>query len=247
MHFPPMEVVSRYRGRVTLARVLLYMHTVLYRYPRFGVWCYLIRSGKKVVVFDAGPRFSSLLGGKWGRDVDNTARILYALDRYFPDMPVSFIAASHYHFDHVENAPHLQQRLAKRQKTVPPIRLHANEYEPKRFLHVFPHSLIRVFQQAGYSDWRLGKPICDGERIAGSSYRFVHCPGHTSGNLALRSDTEKIVIGGYWAKPRQRVGLLLRLVTALIDEAADDFSKTRSAVRGSEAYRIFTYHPTLRD
>ncbi|MFZ5535048.1 MAG: MBL fold metallo-hydrolase [Patescibacteria group bacterium] len=245
MHTPVIEVVSETHGKPSVVRVLLVMQTFLYRYPRFGVWCYLIRSGKKVVVFDAGPRFSSLLGGKWGRDVDNTARILYALDRYFPDMPVSFIAASHYHFDHVENAPHLQQRLAKRQKTVPPIRLHTNEYEPKRFLHVFPHSLIRVFQQAGYSDWRLGKPICDGERIAGSSYRFVHCPGHTSGNLALRSDIEKVFIGGYWAIPKQRVGILARIITSFVDESTACFPVTIRHMQGCESYRIATYHPTL--
>jgi glyoxylase-like metal-dependent hydrolase (beta-lactamase superfamily II) len=247
MDAPVIEVVSRYRGNVTVARVLLYMHTIVYRYPRFGVWCYLIRSGKNVVVFDAGPRFGSLFGGKWGKDVGNTSRILTALDRYFPGIPVSYIAASHYHFDHVENAPYLQQQLAGRQRSMPPIRVHARELEPKRFLHLFPHSLVGVLKSAGYKTWKMGKPIRDGESIPGSSYRFIHCPGHTSGNLALRSDTEKVVIGGYWAVPQKKVGLVARLVTSFVDEATADFSKTKRMLRGSETYRIVCYHPTLRD
>lgn len=230
---------------VVAARVLLRMNAILYRYPSYGVWCYLIRSERGVVVFDAGPKYLSVLGGKglFRRESGNTRRILAAMTRYFPGQEVSYIAASHYHFDHTENAPHLQSAVSRRQHTVPHIRLHAYEYGEKRFLHIVPSSVSRIYAAAGYGKWKLGEPIRDGESIQGSGFRYLLVPGHTSGNLALVNDDARIFIGGYWAVTGRKVSPFIRFVTRFVDECPSEFAKTDALLMRYRNYRVYTYHP----
>lgn len=241
------EVVMSQKKRVDVVRILLKMNTIVYQYPRYGIWCYLFRSTKGIVIFDPGPRYLSVFGGRgfWARESGNTERIIDGLNTYFPGALVSYIAASHYHFDHVENAPHVQSVLKKKFGTIAPIRLHANDYLPKRFLHIFPCSLSRVFAAAGYRFWQLGKPIQDGEIIPGTTFRFILCPGHTSGNLAIISDTKKLFIGGYWAVNDRPIAGIIRQVTQLADECPDKFASTRTIMQKTATYHVYTYHPVL--
>jgi len=249
MATPNTEVLLTKRGQPSAVRVLLRMNAIVYRYPDYGVWCYLFRSSRGIVVFDPGPRFLAPLGGRgiFGRKSGNTERILAALDAYFPGEPVLYIAASHYHFDHVENAPDLQVALRKRQGTLPPIRLHKAEYgEGKRLLHIFPTSLTRVFYKSGYRSFRLGTPIRDGEFIPGTSFRFIHTPGHTRGNIAIISDKEKLFVGGYWAVRHADLARIVAGLTRLADEYPEGFARTRQRLPQGDDYRMYTYHPVRR-
>lgn len=243
------EVLSSSRGKSGVVRVLLRFDTPLYRYPNFGVWCYLIRNHDGIIVFDPGPRYVSLFGyPMFKRETGNTQRILAALDTYFPGVPVAYIAASHYHFDHTENAPHLAAALSARGQALPTLRLHAREWEKKLFLHIIPTSLVDVLQRSGNDEWIQGSPIVDGERIEGTSMVYRLFPGHTSGNIGIVDDKHRIVIGGYWGmgKSAVRISPFVGRVTQFTDECPARYTKTRRILRTCAGYRLYTYHPLPR-
>lgn len=244
---PVVEIITRNTKReVESLRILQEFYTPLFGYPKYGVYCYCFRSSEGIVVFDPGPQYRTFVGGKGilRKETGNVQRILIVLSKFFPEIPVSYIAASHWHFDHTESAPSLQAELFNRTGITPAIRLHAREYGKKRLLRAFPHSLHRVFRKAGYTAWSLGDPIVDHEKIEGTDFHFIHAPGHTHGNMAIVNKKKKILIAGYWAQRNKRMRPIEKIVS-IIDECPELYAETKEKMAPYAAYSLYTYHPDI--
>ena len=232
------EVVIQRAGRTVLARVLTQYDIPGMPYPKSGVWSYLIHTPKGIVIFDTGPYWQSLLGFP-GKRTGNTKRIMTALDRYFPGQPAREILISHYHYDHLGNAADLQAALKTTYGNTAPIRLHAYDLRPKRFLHMFPDSYTHVLRASGCPSYTMGRPLKDGERIEGSDFSVVHTPGHTTGTVALRSDRDKIIIAGWWTE-----GIfnnLINVSTWIVNEDKKQIPQTIKKIT-VPGFRYLYYH-----
>lgn len=193
-------------GAPTLARVAL-VHDlpgcVEEKLSLGGTWSYLIKDGDGVMVFDVGPRFPlawclvpwpswKVLTPKMnGNDV-----ILEALDRVYPGRRVTAIVLGHWHADHTEDAPALQEAAEARWGTRPPLRIMGAD-RPLRWRGVLPMGAESVFYDAGFkrSDWTWGLDLRDGERLGHTGFKVLAMPGHTAGNIALVDDDRRLAIG----------------------------------------------------
>ncbi len=221
----------------SLARVLLEFNLPFKRYPESGVWCYLIKTREGIVVFDAGPKYISWLPylRKFSKKTKNIKFILSALKKYFPGKPVSAIILSHWHFDHSEIAPGLQDALHKKQGYRPPIKIHKRDFEKKRFFGT-SQSLGKVFKDAGYSHWKI-ELLKEHEKFGDFVVR--HVPGHTSGTIALENKKDKVLIIGWWVKPVKN--FFVRNVLRLINEQNESIKN--SVAPFHKGYQYYFFHP----
>jgi glyoxylase-like metal-dependent hydrolase (beta-lactamase superfamily II) len=238
MSNPISQVLILRAGQPLLVRTLLRFDAPFQKYPHFGVWSYLFDTPSGVVVFDTGPYYNSLLG-IIRRSSGNTDLILTALKKYFPQKTVSQIWLSHYHFDHSENAPHLQKQVKKLFNNCPPIRLHQNDLEEKKYLLLFRKNLEKIYRQAGHPSWLIGSPLVEGEELGDSSFSVLLTPGHTTGTIALISHQYRTMVTG-WPKINSP---LLRTFQNLANEDPADFSL--SFQKTPSDYQLYSYHPAL--
>jgi hypothetical protein len=117
-------------------------------------------------------------------------RITRALDRYFPGRPVTAIALTHWHPDHAEAAPALQQALPNH----PPLRIGALD-RPARGDGVLAGGADAVFRAAGYRSWTWGPDLVNGEPLGQTGFRVLALPGHTRGNVAFVDSARRISLG----------------------------------------------------
>ncbi|MBN1373748.1 MBL fold metallo-hydrolase [Candidatus Dojkabacteria bacterium] len=99
-------------NRIKLARILNKFDNPIAKYPKFGVWTYLLDSEDGIIVFDPGPRYKVFSIRK--KETYNAERTIEAVEHLFPQKPITQILFSHYHVDHAEAAPHLQYLALKK-------------------------------------------------------------------------------------------------------------------------------------
>jgi glyoxylase-like metal-dependent hydrolase (beta-lactamase superfamily II) len=232
------EILIKRNTHIVLARVLTQFDLPGNRYPDAGVWSYLIHTSRGIVVFDAGPYYRSALGLR-GKKTHNTDRIMAAIGHYFPNIPITEILISHYHFDHLQNAPDLQEEAFKRFGIRPPIRLHEYDMGKKRMLSIFPTHVRKIAAKTGYIDAHFGKPVKDSEYIPNTDFVISHTPGHTSGMISLVNHCEKIVIAG-WSVGKYP-NTLARVVTSIIDEDRKHLPETIKKLT-FPGYRYYYLH-----
>ncbi len=234
------QVLLVEEGKILLARVLLHFDLPFKKYPEFGVFSYLIPWRKGVHVFDAGPAIDPLeyfLGIRIARP-DNSSPIIDAVRDLFPKKPITDIILSHYHFDHSQNAPHLQKKAHDVFGILPPIRLHHNDIEDKRFMFA-PSSLRLVLEKAGNRSWKLGKPLEEG-RLEGTGFDIIHTPGHTSGTVSLIDRKRKIAIVGYWARSQP---FFLDMANSMIHEDKKNLKDSRTLF--TDDLTFYYHHPKI--
>lgn len=121
--------------------------------------------------------------------------ILKAVKRHFPNQKIREIALSHWHPDHSEDAPRLQQMAFAEWGFRPPLRIGAED-------RVRPSSdgslggAEQVFTHACFEpgSWVWGQDLTDGASITGTSFRAISHPGHTLGSHSLVSEEQRVVI-----------------------------------------------------
>jgi len=216
---------------IRLVRLLNKCNILYRRYPRFGVYTYLINSDKGIYIFDTGPLYS----GPLKKPTNNLDNYKKALLKYFPGKSVREILISHFHYDHAQLAPLLQKYIKEKFGNLPPIRLHEKDLGKKKF--PFP-SIDKLYKKSGYKTWTIGKPVKDGELLKGTTFYVKHFPGHTSGNIGLISDEYKVAICGWWAKKIRNPAV--RLVNEIINEDNKLLKSTKNSVPN---YTLYYYHP----
>ncbi len=238
------EILLKKNNNVKLARVLLLFNTPIKKYPNFGVWCYLIYSDTGVIVFDTGPKYKTSVPfvrmRRHFRENNNVDIILQTLDKYFPGKTIREILLSHYHFDHSETAPELQQRVYEEYGNIPPIRLHINDYYQRKFMRLYRDSLGKLYKKAGYDNWSIGKFVEDNEVIDGTNFVVKHLPGHTTGTIGLVNDKDKVVICGWWAQEVDNK--LIKIMMKFLDEDLQELKNSSKKVQ-FEDYKYYYYHP----
>jgi glyoxylase-like metal-dependent hydrolase (beta-lactamase superfamily II) len=238
------EILIQDNGKIILARVLLQFDLVTLKYPKTGVWCYLLDTPDGIIVYDPGPKYKGLLNffRKTSGETHNTEKIFSALNTFFPNKKVTQIICSHYHYDHSENAPELQSQAYTLFGYLPPIRLHKNDLQRKKFLSIFPTSLECIFKEAGFTTWILGEPVQDEEVLPGGIFKYLHTPGHTSGHIALRSDHYKVIITGWVTRiPNPIVRCCMDW---FINEDPNVFPDTRKK-EIQEGFTYYFHHPEV--
>ena len=229
-----------------VVRVLLEFDLPLISYPDTGVWCYIIKTGDNTVsIFDAGPKFKSLLPfrRKYSGETNNTDKIINTLDDFFPGYKVDQILCSHYHYDHAENAPDLQNRLLELHGNLAPIRLHANDLENKKAFKFMKTHVEDLFRHAEYDKWHLGDSVEDNENLGNSDFVIVHTPGHTSGAISLVNNIEKIAITGWWIE-EQSSPFVKVFQSTVIDEDTKNFASTIKKIKKDD-YKYYFLHPQV--
>lgn len=179
-----------------------------------GTWSYLVADGPRVMVVDSAPRYAlawSLLpwgdAKRWLQPLPNTRRQLDALNALFPGRPVSMIVLTHWHPDHTEAAPELQQALARRFGSRPPLRIRGVD-RPAHGNGILAGGAEAVFRAAGFhdGDWTWGPDLGEGERLGRTGFDVLPLPGHTRGTIALVDPARRISLG---PTPRYQQGTLL--------------------------------------
>ncbi len=231
---PQIEVILENK----LIRVLLQYDMWKWKYPKSGVWSYLINTPKGITVFDTGPYYNTLFGNK-GKLTDNSAKILVAIDKYFNAKPIHQIILSHYHHDHSQNAPNLQISNKNKYGVIAPIRIHENDHLNKKLLGVFNTSLNNIFKNAGYTEAALGTPLIDGEKLEGTDFEIIHLPGHTHGSVGLINHKDKIVICGWWDSKSPNI--ITQIAMKLINEDFENLKETKNKLNLS-CYRFYYLH-----
>lgn len=168
-----------------------------------GTWCYFLADGNGVAVVDPGPRYPlAWCLVQWPAPkrllapLPGECQILGTLDRLFRDRPVTCILLTHWHPDHVEEAPALQARLAARWGNPPPLRIAAAD-RPSRPGWPLAAGAESVFRAAGYIpfSWTWGPDLANGETIGQTGFHVLAIPGHTRGTVALVDDAHRVAIG----------------------------------------------------
>lgn len=235
----PTETILAKGKQNTIIRVLQEYDIPFQRYPQFGTWCYIISGSKGLHVLDPGAKYSG--GMSWPRqhtkETGNLERLLECLDKNFPRKKVESIILTHRHFDHAELAPALQEKLAEKQGSEPPIRAHKLEHEQDGLGLIDP-PLETTFRRAGYTYWNLGKDLRDGEKIYGTGFKVRLLPGHTPGTICLVNDDEKILITPY--NPEHLKKTTKRLAFRILDSAPENRHHYRDMFKG---FQIYTSHP----
>ncbi|MBU0757460.1 MAG: MBL fold metallo-hydrolase [Nanoarchaeota archaeon] len=246
MRKPIVEILLKNKNKIILVRILSRFDAVIKKYPQFGIWTYLLNSTDGIYVFDPGPRFYGLTTAarKNQKKTGNADIIMMVADDLFPDKSIKEIWISHYHYDHSEAGPELQEFVKDKSEKTPPIRAHANDYGKKKLMKIFNDSLEITFKKAGYKEWKIGVPIKDNEPVGDTGFKCVHAPGHTSGNIALVNDDEKIAITGWWVlEDYGKVAEFLQ--TCFIDEDKKHLKSTIKKFRGKD-YKFYFYHPLFK-
>ncbi len=237
------EVVVEDNHEVKVARVLLKFNTPIRKYPEFGTWCYLINAGDSVVVFDTGPMYDAFrpVFRKFSKKLDNDDIIMQALEKYYPGKTVREILFSHFHYDHSELAPELQEHIQKKYGNLPPIRLHKLDFGSKKLMRI-EQGLDKLYKKAGFENWQIGNFLKNGEKIKGTDFQVIHLPGHTEGTIGLISQKDKIIICGWWVeKIEQRsLGFALRI----LNESNKKLKRTVEKIT-LEGYNYYYYHPKI--
>lgn len=132
-------------------------------------------------------------------------KIIEAVEKHFPGQKIVEIDIPHWHVDHAENGPQLQQMAAAKWGFKPPLRIHERDKN-------YPDDdngdgisgsegdslggAETVFAQACYKpgDWEWGPNLSDGEQLRGTSYKVMYAPEHTWGNSRVYSDVDKVGI-----------------------------------------------------
>jgi len=236
------EVLLTKNGKPQLVRVLLKFWLPIKRYPEMGVWSYIIRVNRGVVVFDVGAE-----KGFWIKRTKNVNVVIEAVKELFPDLPIKEIVLSHYHYDHAGGAPLLQKRSQETWGFKPPIRIHQKDNEVKKMLKVKKASLTALFEKSGVKDWSLGEYLTDGEVLRKSNWMVKHTPGHTSGAISLINGKEKIVIGG-WLNEEIENRLVRWAQRKFVDEDSKSFEGTKIEIDSLKdlGYTRYFLHPMMK-
>lgn len=238
------EIILEENGQIKVARVLLKFNTPVRKYPEFGTWCYLIDAGNEVVVFDTGPMFDTFrpMFRKFSKKLDNDELIMQALEKYYPGKTIREILFSHFHFDHSELAPELQEHIYKKFGNIPPIRLHKMDSGKKKLIRVYEQGLEKLYKKAGFKKWKLGTFVKEGEQIKGSDFFIIHLPGHTQGTIGLISQKHKIIICGWWVEKIEKKSVELAL--KILNESNKKLKRTIEKIT-LEGYNYYYYHPKI--
>ncbi len=185
------EVLLASNEEIKAVRVLLKFWFPFRKYPKFGVWSYLLKTDKGLIVFDIGSE-----KGFWIRRTKNVELVMDAVREYFPGETIKEIVLSHYHYDHAGGAPLLQKFAEKEYQYKPVIRIHQEDGTDKKIFNIKKTSLEKLFRKTKVVDWCLGEWLEEGERLLDSDWVVCHTPGHTSGAVSIVNESEKIVVGG---------------------------------------------------
>lgn len=242
------EVLVTEKNMPKVVRVLLKFNIPIRKYPDFGVWCYLLDAGKDIVIFDSGPKYQSgtpiLMLRKFTKKSHNSERIFHTLNKYFPDKTVREILLSHYHYDHSELAPELQQKIYEMYGNTPPIRLYSLDMsDNKRLMKIYKDSINKVYRKAGYESWVFGQPIKDNESIKGTDFFIKHIPGHTCGTVGVISHKYKTIICGWWINPIDNP--IVKIAVSAINENKKLLEQSIKKVQ-YESYNYYYYHPEIK-
>ncbi len=230
------QVLIKDKSRVVLARLLSHFNTPVAKYPKFGVWTYFIVGRRTITILDPGPKFSGFLG-RSRKLTYNAQNIVEVVKQKFPQHRVNQVLLSHYHFDHSQSAPELQQLLSNH----PPIRVTKKDRQLKtNYLQFFPNSLIKIWNGEVYS---LGKDLQDQEYLSDTSFQVYFASGHTTGNIALVSHVYKVIIGGWWLSVKQTT-LIQKLSQYFIDEDKKSLSQTKLKFQALH-YTYYFHHPVI--
>lgn len=236
------EILVKREDEVLAVRVLLKFWIPTKKYPENGVWSYLIKIDDGVVVFDVGAE-----KGFWIKRTKNVKVVMEAMKEYFPGLAIKQILLSHYHYDHAGGAPLLQKMAQEEWGIKPPIRIHENDGQIKKFLKVRKSSLMNLFEKSGIEGWEIGDWLEDEEKLGESDWIVKHTPGHTSGAVSLINEREQVVIGG-WLNEEIENRLVRWAQRKFIDEDVDDFDKTKRVVNKLKelGYTRYYLHPMLK-
>ncbi len=235
MNYKPFETLIT-TPTFVLARILLQSDMGWLRYPKFGVYCYLLVTDEGIHILDPGPKYSLIRK----RDTDNLALLTKTLQKKFPNKPILSILLTHWHYDHSENAPDLQLWAEKTYGICPPIRIHTQDQGPQKFLHLFSRSLQSVFRKASPNITpHMGEPLIDGEEIAGTSFIIRHAPGHTKGFCVLISEKFKSCIIG-WMFQAPKNPLIRWFTEDWIDE--DVHSRNGTLEKFTKYKKVYTQY-----
>ncbi len=240
---PSFEILLSENEKIILARVLSKFDLPFKKYPDFGTWSYIINTDKGLIIFDVGPKYNSFLPilRSFAKKTNNAEIIINTVKKYFPGKPIREILISHYHFDHSEAAPELQQKANENFGFLPPIRIHKNDTESKRFVKIFKSGLSCVFKKAGCQNWKMGENLEDGENINGTNFTVSHAPGHTTGSVALVNEKKKIVICGWWTEGIKNL-IVRNILEKLTEEDKKNISISIRKIR-KLGYSFYFYHP----
>jgi glyoxylase-like metal-dependent hydrolase (beta-lactamase superfamily II) len=252
---PTIEVLLKdKKGQTQLARVLLDFKIPLID-RKFGTWSYMVNAGDGVVILDTGMKYktpSLLLHGKrkhhMFRKTRNAEKIMYALGKVFPKKPVKEILLTHFHQDHSEEAPALQKMIEEKFGSLPEIRSHKNELKKRKMVFFKDFNLEKIFEEAGYDSWKLGKPLKDGEEIVGTNFKVVHLPGHTDGNIGFVNDKDKIAVVGSWYSESESESKFMQMAFHTINENVDKLYKSMEKFSEiTQGFTLYFTHPKFKD
>ena len=239
------EILVRENKKTILARLLLKHDALFIKYPEFGVWCYFLSTKNGVVIIEPGPKYNSLSPflRRIFKKTHNADLILKTLKKHFPNKTISEIYVSHYHFDHSENAPELQDKVHKHFGNTPLIRVHKNAIEKKKLLKFIDTSLKRTYKSAGYRKWKLGDFVKDNEKIPGTDFVVRHIPGHTTCSIGFISKKHKVTISGTWLD-KEKDPLKWHFCN-LIDEDNVNVEKSVKKINLND-YKHYFFHPDIK-
>lgn len=238
------QILLKEKEEIKLARVLLQFDVPLQKYPKFGIWSYLLNSKNGITIFDTGPKYNTLspICKTKYQETNNANKVIYALDKYFPNKKVNQIILSHYHFDHSECAPELQYKLKEKFGKVPPIRIHKEDFKSRKIFGIYKNNIAKIFLRAGYSRWNIGDFVKHDEDIEDTGFTIKHLPGHTHGCIGLVNEKYNIMIGGWWINKIEDP--IVRKIMSVINENNSKLENTIQQYKDKD-YKLYYYHPKL--
>ena len=236
------EVLLKNDTESLLSRILLEFDLPFKKYPYFGTWCYFLADKSSLTIFDVGPKFKGFLG-RSTKPTHNANKIIKTIRKYFPAHDIKQIILSHYHFDHSQSAPELQQQIKQEFGYTVPIRISPNDLKTKtNYLKFFNNSLEKIFLETGDLKWKIGKPLKNNEKVEKTTFSIKFAPGHTSGNIVLISHKYKVIIGGWWLKKRHT--FIDKLNYILVNEDNQHLKKTKRELQSLE-FKTYFHHPVI--
>lgn len=232
------EILLKNDNKIKLARVLLRYDILKWKFPKNGVWSYLIDTNDGIVVFDTGPFYNTLFGNK-GKLTKNAEIIFDAIKNNFENKPIKEIWLSHYHHDHSQNAGRVQQINKEMHGITAPIRIHEKDLTSKKLLKIFDTSLAKILGRTGFENAVIGNPLKEGEKISDTDFEVLYSPGHTHGSVSLVNHTEKILITGWWVG--EKPNFVTNWAMRLINEDVENIEDTKKKL-SFDGYKVFYLH-----